>query len=236
MITSRYLRARAEDATEVTFVELFFDLVYVYAVTQISHLLLGDLSGRGAFHAALVLLAVWQAWMYSTWLTNWLDPEVLPVRAVLIATMLVSLVAAAGVPGAFGDRGFWFAGGYVLMQIGRTLAALWRSRRDATLRRTFQRITVWLCASGALWLAGATVDGPARDLRWLAAVIVDNVGPLTGFHVPGLGKSGTADRVITGSHMAERCHLFVIIALASPWWSPGRHSPLSASRRPRWRR
>jgi low temperature requirement protein LtrA len=101
----RYLRERDEGATAVSFIELFFDLVYVFAVTQISHLLLGDLNWHGAFHAALILLAIWQAWMYSTWLTNRLDPEMLPVRTVLLGTMLVSLIAAAGVPGAFGDRG-----------------------------------------------------------------------------------------------------------------------------------
>ena len=212
-VGNHYVRERAENATAVTFVELFFDLVYVFAVTQISHLLLGDLSWHGAFHAALVLLAMWQAWMYSTWMTNWLDPEALPVRAVLIAAMLVSLVAAGSVPGAFGERGLWFAGSYVVMQIGRTLAVLWLSRRDPALRRTFQRITCWLAVSGTLWIAGGCAHGAARDLLWLAAVGTDNLAPLTGFWVPALGKSGTEDRVITGSHMAERCHLFVIIAL-----------------------
>ncbi|WBB59373.1 low temperature requirement protein A [Streptomyces sp. WMMC500] len=208
-----YLRERAEDATAVTPVELFFDLVYVFAVTQISHLLLEDLNRHGAFHAALILLAMWQAWMYATWMTNWFDPRSLPVRAVLIGTMLVSLVAAAGVPGAFGDRGLWFAGSYVLMQVGRTLAVLWLSRRDRALRRTFQRITVWMAASAVLWIAGGYAAGGTRELVWLAAVVVDNTGPLVGFRVPVLGRSGTEDRAITGSHMAERCHLFVIIAL-----------------------
>lgn len=208
-----YLRERAEEATSVTFVELFFDLVYVFTVTQISHLLVQDLTWLGAFRGALVLLAMWQAWMYSTWMTNWLEPEALPVRVVLIGTMLLSLIAACSLPGAFEDRGLWFAGSYVLMQIGRTLAVLGLSRRDLALRHTFQRITVWLIASGVLWIAGGLAHGSARDLLWLAAVVTDNNGPLIGFWVPALGRSGTADRVITGSHMAERCHLFVIIAL-----------------------
>ncbi|MEV5475072.1 low temperature requirement protein A [Streptomyces sp. NPDC052207] len=208
-----YLRTRAEGATEVTFIELFFDLVYVFAVTQISHLLLSDLSWRGGVHSALVLLALWQAWMYSTWMTNWLAPETLPVRAVLISTMLVSLIAAAGVPGAFGDRGLWFAGAYVLMQVGRALAVLWLSRTTRVLHRTFQRITVWLAFSGVLWIAGGCAHGAARDLLWLLAVVIDNIGPFTGFWVPVLGGSSTADHVITGSHMAERCQLFMIIAL-----------------------
>jgi low temperature requirement protein LtrA len=133
---------------------------------------------------------MWQAWMYSTWMTNWFDPEVLPVRAVLIAAMLVSLVTAASAPGAFGSRGLWFAGSYVVMQIGRTFAVLRLSHRDQALHRTFQRISIWL-----------------------AAVVTDNLAPLVGFWVPVLGKSGTEDRLITGSHMAERCQLFVIIAL-----------------------
>jgi low temperature requirement protein LtrA len=208
-----YQRERGEDTTSVTFIELFFDLVYVFAVTQISHLLLHDLTWHGAFHAALLLLALWQAWMYSTWMTNWFDPQALPVRAVLIATMLVSLIAASSVPGAFGERGLWFAGAYALMQIGRTLAALSLSRNNTALRHTFQRITVWLTASGALWIVGGCMGGTARDLLWLAAVAVDNIGPLIGFHTPALGRSDTGELAITGTHMAERCHLFVIIAL-----------------------
>ncbi|WP_425832017.1 low temperature requirement protein A [Streptomyces fractus] len=208
-----YLRERAEDATSVTFVELFFDLVYVFALTQISPLLLHDLSWTGAFHAALLILAMWQGWMYSTWMTNWFDPETLPVRMVLIATMLLSLIAASSVPGAFDDRGLWFAGSYVVMQIGRTLAVLWLSRHNPALRRNFQRITIWFTASAVPWIIGGLTEGAGRELLWLTAVVIDNIGPFIGFWVPTLGRSGTGDQDITGSHMAERCHLFIIIAL-----------------------
>jgi low temperature requirement protein LtrA len=209
----RYVRMRAEEELPVSYIELFFDLVYVFAVTQLSHLLLGDLSWHGALRAALLLSAVWQEWGYTAWATNWFDPEMMPVRAVLIGTILASLVVSSSIPEAFGSRGLWFAGAYVAMQVGRTLAVLWWCREHPSLLRNFQRIIVWLVAGGVLWIAGGFVHGTARDLVWLGAVLTDNIAAFAGFWVPGLGKSGTTDWNITGSHMAERCHLFVIIAL-----------------------
>ena len=89
------------------------------AVTQISHLLLKDLTWGGAGKAALVLLVVWWAWNYTTWVTNVLDPEAVPVRLVVLGIMFASLVMAVAIPGAFGDRALLFAGAYVAIQVGR---------------------------------------------------------------------------------------------------------------------
>ena len=74
----------------VTSFELFFDLVYVFAITQLSHLLLGHLDLRGALQAALLLLAVWVAWIYTAWTTNWFDPNQPPVRVMLITLMVAA--------------------------------------------------------------------------------------------------------------------------------------------------
>ncbi|MDQ1051679.1 low temperature requirement protein A [Streptomyces sp. V4I2] len=208
-----YLRARAEAATPVTFVELFFDLVYVFAITQFSQLLLDDLSWHGAFRVGLLLVAMWQAWMYVTWMTNWLDPESMPVRVVLLGTMLAALVVSASIPAAFDSRGLWFAGGYVVMQVGRTVAILCLVRRHPSLGVIFLKVTIWLAASGVLWVAGGFAEGRDRELFWMAAVTVDNLAPISGFWVPRLGKTAPVDQAITGSHMAQRCHLFVMIAL-----------------------
>src|SRR3954464_4977552 len=84
-----------------TSLELFYDLVFVFAVTQVSHLLLEDVSWRGAGHAALALLVVWWAWNYTTWVTNELDPASLVVRLLLIAIMLLTLLLAVAIPDAF---------------------------------------------------------------------------------------------------------------------------------------
>ena len=104
-------------------VELFFDLVYVFAVTQLSHQILGDLSVAGVARAAFLLLVVWWAWIYTTWMANWFDPTSSPVRAVLTAVMLGSLLMAAALPEAFGERALLFAASYVALQVGRNAAA-----------------------------------------------------------------------------------------------------------------
>ena len=193
--------------------ELFFDLVYVLAVTQLSHLLLEHLSVRGAAQTALLLLAVWVAWIYNAWFTNWFDPDRRMVRLVLVGVMLASLLMSATLAEAFGERGLLFAGAYAAMQVGRTLFVVAALREEPGLRRNFQRILVWLVAAAVLWLAGGLGHGTAREALWLAALVVDLTGPVCGFFTPGLGRSQTTDWTIAGWHMAERCQLFIIIAL-----------------------
>jgi low temperature requirement protein LtrA len=210
---SRLLRERGDGRSRVTFVELFFDLVYVFAITQLSHLLLAHLSLHGAVQTLLLLLAVWWAWIYTAWFTNWFNPDRRPVRIVLIGVMLASLVMSATLPEAFGDRGFWFAAAYVAMQVGRTAFVIPASREQPALQRNFQRIVCWAVLSGILWLAGGIAEGSTREALWLAAVAVDYAAPLCGFFTPRLGRSTTRDWTIAGTHLAERCQLFLIVAL-----------------------
>jgi len=207
------LRARGKLSGEVTSTELFFDLVYVFAITQLAHLLLDQLTPRGAWQTLLPLLAVWWAWIYTTWITNWFQPDHRAVRALLLATMLVSLVMSVALPEAFGSRGLIFAAAYVAIQVGRTVFAVAALGGQPGLRRNFQRILIWSAAAGALWIAGGLAAGLARDWLWLAAVAVDYSGPAAGFGVPGLGRSRTSDWTIEGGHLAERCQLFIMIAL-----------------------
>jgi low temperature requirement protein LtrA len=192
-------------------VELFFDLVYVFAVTQLSHHLLAHPTITGALQTALLLAMVWLVWAYTAWVTNWLDPERIPVRLLLIALVLVALVMWAAVPEAFGARGLIIGLGYAITQIGRSvfaLVALW----GGPLRRNFQRILAWCIVSGSLAIAGGIVS-PARAWLWLAAVGVDLLGGVAGFYTPGLGRSATTEWTIEGNHFAERCQAFILIAL-----------------------
>jgi Bacterial low temperature requirement A protein (LtrA) len=100
------LRARSgREHSKVTFIELFFDLVFVFAVTQLSHLLMEHFTPAGAVQTLLLMLAVWWVWIYTSWVTNWLDPETLPVRFLLLAIMLVGLVMSSSLPMAFESRG-----------------------------------------------------------------------------------------------------------------------------------
>jgi low temperature requirement protein LtrA len=92
----------------------------VFAITQLSHLLLSHLTLRGALETLVLFLAVWWAWNYTTWFTNWFDPDRLPVRLVLVAVMLASLLMSVAIPDAFGEHGLMFALAYVAIQVGRT--------------------------------------------------------------------------------------------------------------------
>jgi low temperature requirement protein LtrA len=199
-------------AQRVTNIELFFDLVYVFAVTQLSHYLLGETTFDGAFQTAILLAMVWLAWAYTTWVTNWLDPERLQVRLLLVVLMLISLAMSAELPHAFGDLGIWVGGAYALMQNGRTAFMVF-ALPAGSLRRNYERIQVWCVVSGALAVGGGLVGGHARELLWLLAVGVDVLGGVIGFAVPWLGRSRTADWTIEGGHFAERCQAFILIAL-----------------------
>jgi low temperature requirement protein LtrA len=205
------LRDRA-GSQRVTNIELFFDLVYVFAVTQLSHHLLGEPTVRGALQTGLLLVMVWLAWIYTTWVTNWLDPEQMAVRLLLVALMLVSLAMSASLPRAFGDLGLWVGGCYAVMQIGRTVFMV-VALHGHRLQANFERILAWCVVSGALAVGGGLAHGYLRDLLWVLAVGVDMAGGAVGFATPWLGRSRTADWTIEGGHLAERCQAFILIAL-----------------------
>jgi low temperature requirement protein LtrA len=132
----------------------------------------------------------------------------------LFALMLAGLVLSTSIPQAFGGRGFAFAGAYVFIQVGRCLFVLWAVRAASTGHYlNFQRITAWLAFAAVFWIAGAFASEGTRLGLWAVALLIEYVSPSLGFWTPGLGRSTTADWDIEGSHMAERCGLFIIIAL-----------------------
>lgn len=209
------LRRRVEhEHARVGYIELFFDLVFVFAVTQLSHSLLHDLTLTGAFHTLLLFLAVWWVWIYTSWVTNWLDPERTPVRLLLLVLMLAGLVLSTSIPEAFGEKGLPFALAFAFMQVGRSAFTLWGIGNASPINtRNFQRITSWLAVSGLFWIAGGIAEGEERLALWLTALAIEYAGPLFGFWLPVLGRSATRDWDVEGNHISERCSLFVIIAL-----------------------
>ena len=216
MVSERRPLLRAgggHEHSRVTFVELFFDLIFVFAVTQLSHGLLEHLSPLGALQTALLMAAVWCVWIYTSWVTNWLDPERVLVRLLLFALMFAGLVMSAAIPEAFGDQGWAFGACYAAMQVGRNIFMVWAVRASDSLRRNYLRAGFWLSLSGVLWIAGAAAAPDVRLGLWALALLLEYSSPWFGFWTPGLGRSTTADWNVSGAHMAERCGLFVIIAL-----------------------
>jgi low temperature requirement protein LtrA len=198
----------------VTYAELFFDLVFVFAVTQISHTLLGRFTPLGALQTTLLLLSVWWVWVYTSWVTNWLNPELAPVRVLLFLLMLGGLVLSTSIPKAFESRGLWFALAYAGMQVGRTLFWLLSTPATRILARTNAlRILVWLSVSAAFWIAGGLAEGQQRLVLWAVALGIEYVSPAVRFWIPKYGASSVTDWYVDGGHMAERCAGFIIIAL-----------------------
>lgn len=208
---ARLLRDRS-GAQRVTNIELFFDLVYVFAVTQLASYLAAHVTLAGALRSMLLLGMVWLCWAYTAWVTNWMDPDTLAVRLLLIALTMISLAMSAALPFAFGTRGWLVGACYAVSQIGRSVFMV-IALRGSPLRANFQRILVWTLVSGGFAIAGAVATGSARETLWLLAAGIDLLGGIAGFWVPWLGKSRTTDWTISGSHFAERCQAFILIAL-----------------------
>ncbi|WP_439409491.1 low temperature requirement protein A [Bradyrhizobium sp. DASA03076] len=200
--------------SRVTNAELFFDLVFVFAVTQVSHTLLNHFTPLGAVEVTLLFLAVWWVWVYTAWVTNWLNPDLTPVRIVIFLMMLGGLVLSTTIPTAFDGRGLWFAIAYAAMQVGRTAFWLFATPRHRTaVRHNAIRILVWLCGSAVFWILGGLAHGEERLWFWIVALGIEYVSPAVRFWVPKLGFSSVEAWAVEGGHMAERCAGFIIIAL-----------------------
>jgi low temperature requirement protein LtrA len=203
-----------EGEQRATRVELFFDLVFVFAITQLSALLVSDISVAGAMRVLFLLLVVWWAWIYTTWMTNWFDPTHLSVRFVLIVCMLTTFLMAIAIPDAFGERAALFAGGYVALQWVRNTFVVLATDGREPMHASWVRMWIGSLWVGLIWIAGAVVpDDGARTAIWIAALVLDYGGPLAGFWAPGLGRTAATEWELEHGHFVERFELFVMIVL-----------------------
>lgn len=157
-MSQNLLRVRDGQGASVSFSELLFDLIYVFAVTQLSHYLLHHLTLTGALETLLLWFAVWLARQYTARVTNWFNPDTRQIRLLLFAIMLLGLFAAAALPQAFGERGLIFALFYVAIQVGRSVTVLRLLVPGHPLKRNFHRILGWLCISAVFWIAGGLAE------------------------------------------------------------------------------
>jgi low temperature requirement protein LtrA len=207
-------RGGDSEVQRATALELFYDLVFVFAITQVSHLLLEHLDWVGVGQSALVLLVVWWSWNYTTWVTNELDTDAVEVRLLLIALMLGSLFMAVSIPEAFGEKALLFAGSYVAIQVGRHLFLTFVAADAGTVERERAlHILAWFVAAGALWISGALLGGTWQIVLWLLALFLDYLAPMVTYWVPGRERLSGATWNVGTEHFAERFQLFIIIAL-----------------------
>jgi low temperature requirement protein LtrA len=195
-----------------TYLELFFDLAFVFALSQLSREVSQHLSWSGAFQTLVLMLALFRVWISTTWITDRLDPLAPAVQLLVSVSVLGTLILAVSLPQAFGKRGLVFAGVYVTGTVGRSLYMV-IAMRGHELQRIAVRALLWSGVSALLWIAGGSTHGTTRGVLWILAVAVENAGYLLNFPVPGARYTHLWEPPIAAEHLAERYRQFFIIAL-----------------------
>ncbi|MEW1583928.1 low temperature requirement protein A [Micromonospora vinacea] len=206
-----------------TFLELFFDLVYVFALTRISARAFEDLTedpGRehgwgtvtGGGKTLLLLLALWAVWQGTAWTTSRYDPYRVPLQTVVLTALVCSMVMGVAIPRAFSETALMFAVPYVVAQVTRPVI-LSIALGPHPYRRLKVRMAVIFAVSGVLWISGAMLSTNAQVVLWSAALGLEYLASRCGWPVPGLGRSAISKWEIAGEHLAERYQQFFLVAL-----------------------
>jgi low temperature requirement protein LtrA len=221
MTTSRAaeLLRKPEQPQRVTLLELFFDLVFVFALSRISQRLLEDLTSERrivlteAGQTVLLLLALMMIWFATTWITNLYDPQQPEIQLLVLVTMFWTLVIAVKVPEAFGDRGLVFASAYVAIHMGRGLLLVPVLRGHEVQRRAVA-VFLWFAVSAVPWIVGGFLpESPARGVLWTVALAWEYTGALLLFPAPWRGRAPTPPWPVAAEYVSDRYRQFFIIAL-----------------------
>ena len=193
------------DEHQVTPLELFFDLVFVFAFTQVTRLLVDDPTWAGVFRGMLVLAALWWAWSVYAWLTSAMDVDEGGVRLVMLAAMAAMFGVALAVPGAFGDDAVFFGVAYLLVRLLHLVLSALAARDDPDRLGALVRFAPTAVVGPLLLVLAGFVEGNARVAIWLVALAIDYLGPV----VIGVGRGWR----VASEHFAERHALIILIAL-----------------------
>ena len=229
-----------EVARAVTPIELFFDLIYVFTISQLAHHLVGHVDARGMLETLVLTLAVMYAWFMTVWTSNWLDVDRRQVQLMLLGLMFAGLLMSTSASEAFGgspvpwleDRAGLFVIGYLAIQIGRTVFAV-SAFRDHRLHAHFVNALVWEVGTALIWIAGIACEGDARLAIWSVAVLVTYDGVIAGHPLPGKRSPFSSDSQIYAEHLLERFRLFFLIALGETVLTVGNvfaNAPVDAER------
>lgn len=194
---------RRSDA-RVSPLELFFDLVFVLAITQCTALMAAQPTWTGLARGLLVLAVLWWAWVGYAWLTSVIDPEEDAIRLAIFVAMAALLVVSICVPEAFGDLGLAFALAYAVVRFGQIVLFVLASPGDPQLRRSVLGLAASSAVAVTILVAASFLDGVAQGAMWALAIVLDFGGPLV------FGAEGW--KLVPG-HFAERHGLIIIIAL-----------------------
>jgi low temperature requirement protein LtrA len=188
----------------VTPLELFFDLVFVFAFTQVTTVLSDNPTWSGLGHGLLILCALWWAWAAYAWLTNTVDPEVGAVWGAMLVAMAALFVAALAVPDAFGSHGVVFGVAFLIVNVMQLALYALGARGDRDLLAAILRVAPASLVGAALIVVAGFAHGGLKTVLWLLAIGIGLFGPLLG------GSSGWR---VQPAHFVERHGLIVIIAI-----------------------
>ena len=209
--TSALRKLGPQDSPRVTNMGVFFDLVYVFSIIQLSHFLLAHESWMGALEALSLFAAVWWAWNYTAWATNWLNPDHASGRMLMAVLMGCALLMAVAIPEAYGSRAGLFVSAYVTMAVIRAgyMALVFPGQR---MGQNYAQLCAWSAISGLFWVAGAVLPDQ-RVWLWIVAVLLDFAAPYNGFWLPKHGSTPMQSWPLRGLHLLERNQQVFIIAL-----------------------
>ncbi|MET7808675.1 low temperature requirement protein A [Micromonospora chersina] len=208
----RILRRRGEPDYP-TFLELFFDLVYIFMLSRLSAGLAEDLTVRGAAETAVLLMAAWWVWVLTAWLTDLFNPRLPVIQATVLAVMFATLLMAIAVPYAFADYGWLLVAAYFSIHLVRDAVLIPGTRVNRPIQARSVRVFFWFGVTAVPWVAGVFVHGTARLLLWSVAVVVDLGSARLGWPTPKLGRTELASQIFTGTHLSERHREIFIISL-----------------------
>lgn len=218
-MTSQSAPDTSDREYQVTPLELFFDLVFVFGVSQLSHHLLTDLSWRGAVETLVMLFAIYAVWFSTSWSATIVRVDRSRTRWLVLSVMVLGLFMNASVTRAFTTSGWAFVVPLLAIQLGRLV---WMIVNAGTrlLRGHYVRMLVWVVVTTPLWIIGAAAGKEQRLLWWVAAAGVDAIGRALAHPIPGR-RLQSENVEFDASHMLERCRLFLIIALGETVFTTG---------------
>ncbi|SIQ74833.1 low temperature requirement protein A [Micromonospora avicenniae] len=208
----RILRRRGEPGYP-TFLELFFDVTYIFMLSRIAAGFADDLTVRGLAEATILLLAAWWVWVLTAWLTDLFNPRLPIIQATVLLVMFGTLVMAIAVPQAFGDYGWLLVAAYFGIHVVRDAVLIPGTRANRSIQARSVRVFFWFLVTAAPWAAGAFVAGWSRLALWGFAVLVDLGSARIGWPTPRLGRTELSSQIFTGSHLSERYRQIFLIAL-----------------------
>ncbi len=206
----------------VGFIELIFDVVFVFAFTELSQHLFNELRWSGFYKIVVLLLAMWWIWYRMAWTTNRYNPNLPAIQAMIVVTMLATLLMSSSLPHPFvrHDQGLVFGSTYVAVEVGRHIwLVLLGGNRHAQLVSV--RVLFWATLSAPLWIAGIFGSPTFGLAMWTIAVAVDYAGGILDFPTPRLGRAGLRGQKVAGAHLVERYQQVIIIAFGETILSSG---------------